>query len=81
MPLFVKDEHVNELAIRAQKLLGTASKTEAVRIALERVLQERANAVPLRDRLNDIQRRTLALGTPDPKFDDKALMDELWGEG
>lgn len=79
MPLYVRDEQVNRLAEKVRKTLGAATKTDAVRVALERVLLEQKNAVPLRERLKQIQRRTLELGKADPDFDEKAFTDRMWG--
>lgn len=79
MPLYVRDEGVNRLAGEAQKILGTPTKTDAVRFALERLLAEQESEVPIRERLKAIQRRARELGTSDPNFDEKAFMDEMWG--
>lgn len=79
MPLYVKDDEINRLAERARRVLGTRTKGEAVRLALERALAERDDA--LRARLRDIQRRTLALGSVRPGAEDeKTITDRLWGE-
>jgi antitoxin VapB len=33
---------------------------------------------PLEERLKALQIRLQALGKPDPNFDDKAFLDEMW---
>ena len=81
MPLYVRDERVNELARQAQQVLGTATKTDAIRVALERVVSQQTPKRPLRDRLLDVQKATLALGKPKADFDDKKFFDDLWDEG
>ena len=80
MGLYVRDESVNRLAEEVQKAIGAPTKTEAVRIALERILSERKHAAPLLDRLEIVRKRTMALGTPDPTFDEKRFTDEMWGK-
>lgn len=79
MPLYVRDENVNRLAEKARRTIGAASKTEAVRVALEELIRRQAPATPLRERLKRIQAQTLALGKPDPDFDRKAYSDRMWG--
>lgn len=79
MPLYVKDEEVNQLVEEARKALGMVSKTETVRVAMERVLREQRDKRPLRERLREVQAATMALGTPAPDFDDKKFFDEMWG--
>ena len=81
MALYVRDESVNRLAKQAQKVLGTATKTDAIRLALERVVSQQTQQRPLRDRLLDVQKSTLALGKPNADFDDKKFFDDLWDEG
>jgi antitoxin VapB len=80
MPLYVRDEGVNRLAGDVQKAIGATTKTEAVRIALERLLQEREKKIPFRERLKLLQERTRALGKDRSDFDEKAFLDEMWGD-
>ena len=79
MALYVRDEAVNRLAEKARQTLGASTKTEAVRIALERLLHEEKKSIPLRERLKRIQQATLALGKPDREFNEKEFTDRLWG--
>jgi antitoxin VapB len=80
MGLYVRDESVNRLAEEVQKAIGAATKTEAVRIALERILEAQQRKVPFSERLKKLQAETLALGDSDPDFDQKAYRDEMWGD-
>jgi antitoxin VapB len=79
MPLYVRDEAVNRLAGKVQKAIGAATKTEAVRIALERLLRDEERKIPFSERLKLLQEQTLALGTADPDFDEMAYTDRMWG--
>jgi antitoxin VapB len=58
--------------------LGTKTKTEAVRLALESVLKQANQKPPLKERIKKIQEQYAALGPKDPDFDEKAFMDEMW---
>ncbi|CAN7605938.1 type II toxin-antitoxin system VapB family antitoxin [Phyllobacterium sp. LjRoot231] len=78
MPLNIRNEEVNELATKlaARKHI---TKTEAVRLALERELQLTDKEVPLLERIKIIQDRLAAY--PDTGFKaDKAFYDELSGD-
>jgi antitoxin VapB len=84
MPLYVRDERVNQLAEQAQKILKAPTKTDAIRQALERVVETSedvnpAEKPPLAERLKAIQDEVKRLGTPNPDFDEKAYLDEMWG--
>ena len=79
MGLYVRDESVNLLAEKARKTIGARTKTEAVRVALEKLLDEHQPKAPFSERLKTLQARTRALGEPDPSFDRKAYTDEMWG--
>jgi len=83
MPLYVRDERVNELAEQARRILNAPTKTDAIRQALQRVVEtaEASNTSEkpsLRERLKAIQDEVKRLGKPNPDFDDKALLDEMW---
>ncbi|KQW30986.1 hypothetical protein ASE36_01440 [Rhizobium sp. Root274] len=80
MPLYVGDEKVNQLAEQAQKILKAPTKTDTLRQALERVVQEDEQRPPLAERLENIKQRYQGLGTVDPDFDEKAFLDEMWGD-
>ena len=79
MSLYIRDSKVNELADQAMRQLGTKTKTEAVRLALERVLKEASEDLPMKERIRLIQDRVAARMGPHPvEFDQKAYMDEMW---
>jgi antitoxin VapB len=80
MPLYVRDERVNQLAEQAQKILKAPTKTDAIRQALERVVQEDDQRPPLAERLEKLRQRYQGMGTVDPTFDEKAFLDEMWGD-
>lgn len=80
MPLFIKDEEVNELAEQYQKVGGFKSKTEAVRKALEAQIKLATNRIPLLEQLEPILQQVDQTGQVDPDFDMKEFRDGLWGE-
>lgn len=81
MPPYVRDERVNQLAEQAQKILKAPTKTDAIRQALERVVQEDEKRPPLAERLEILRARhnMPAYDTLEP-FDEKAFLDEMWGD-
>lgn len=78
MPLYIKDEAVDQLAIRYQKATGAASKTAAVRLALREGLKAMQAETPLIDKLGALQSQADEIGAVDPAFDSKAFADDLW---
>ncbi len=83
MPLYVRDERVNELAEQARKILKAPTKTDAIRQALQSVVEtseasDISEKPPLSERLKAIQDEVKRLGKPNPDFDDKAFLDEMW---
>lgn len=78
MSLYIRDPKVNELADEVMRQLGTRTKTDAVRIALENQLKNSAKEIPLAERIKKYQRMIADLGPKDPNFDEKAFMDEMW---
>ncbi|MDP9839097.1 antitoxin VapB [Neorhizobium huautlense] len=88
MALHITDPELDALAKQAQKILKAETKTDAVRQALERVVGDEAETVPtsenprqektLEERMKALQDRVKAMGTPNPDFDDKAFLDEMW---
>jgi len=66
MPLYVRDERVNQLAEQAQKILKASTKTDAIRQALERIVEAEEQRRPLAERLEKIKQRYQAMGTDDP---------------
>lgn len=79
MPLYIKDPEVSGLAEDAVKFLGAANKTEAVRMALKAAIAGAKAKIPLAERIKEAQAMIDALGPPNPGYDHKADMDDLWG--
>lgn len=81
MSLYIRDPKVNALADEVMRTLGTKTKTEAVRLALESVLKQADEALSVEERVRRIQDRVAArMGPFNVEFDEKAYMDEMWGE-
>ena len=80
MALYVRDDEVDRLASEVQRVYGSKTKTEAVRVALTRALEEKKKETPLVERLKALQQEVRRLGTPDPDFDQKKYTDEMWGD-
>jgi antitoxin VapB len=80
MPLYIRDDNVDALAVQVQKLSNAPSKTEAVRRALQNELRRMQETVSLRDRIRQIQENVKAIGPDKPNFDMKAFTDEMWDE-
>lgn len=78
MALYIKDDTVDDLAIKYQKITGAKSKTDAVRNALLAQIESVTNRVPLLERLEPILKRADELGQGDPDFDMKKFSDEMW---
>ena len=78
MSLYIRDAKVNELAAKVMRRLGTKTKTEAVRLALENELKRTDEMLSLAERVKPLQARIAALGPNDPDFDEKAFMDGMW---
>jgi len=80
MPLYIRDNEVDALAVKLQKAMKAPSKTEAVRTALANELERNRAKTPLIERLKALQERATAIGLPNPVFDMKKFTDEMWGE-
>lgn len=83
MALHITDPELDALAEQAQRILKAATKTDAVRQALERVVEDEQESGTDGDRLffariKALQDEVKRLGTPNPDFDDKAFLDEMW---
>lgn len=79
MPLYVRDERVNELAEEVRKILKAPTKTEAIRQALERVRSENASEPTLTERLLKVRKKYDLPEYADLEpFDQKAYLDEMW---
>lgn len=84
MPLYIRDDRVDELATRLQRLTGSATKTQVVRQALEHEIGRLEAARPLEDviaksiALADAIGMGTGMGTGESDFDMKAFTDEMW---
>lgn len=77
--LYVKDDAVNEMAIKLMKVTNAPSKTEAVRRAIQNELNRHVNEKPLAERVAEIQASMKDLiGENKTPHDHKAFMDEGW---
>ncbi len=79
MPLYIRDDEVNELAEECRVLTGARSKTEAVRRALQEQISTLKASETLTERIRRIQSIAKAQGFQPDGLDDKPLMDELSG--
>ena len=79
MPLYIRDEEVNDLAGELAKAAGL-NKTDAVRRALEHELDALSRKETLAQRIAPIQEQARRLGLRPRTESDKALMDELSGD-
>jgi antitoxin VapB len=80
MALYIRDPEVDMLVAEVQRLTGTATKTEAVKNALKKEIAAAEAEIPLARRLAPVFERAAKLGSPDPNFDMKAFMDEMWDD-
>lgn len=78
MPLYIKDDAVNHLAMKYQRATGAASKTEAVRMALEEALDRLHRNTPLMDRMLELQKIADGIGEVDLTKEPKDLSDDIW---
>lgn len=77
-PLYIRDADVNDLAEEAMRVLEARNKTEAVRQALQSAITASKRSKSLGDRIGAIRESLQKLGPPDPNYDHKQDMDELW---
>lgn len=88
MPLYIRDDDVDALAVKVQEITKSRTKTDAVRLALEHELQRQRQALPLSERLAPVIAMVAAIRaeaaakglTGNDDFDMKAFTDEGWGE-
>lgn len=80
MPLYIRDDTVDELARKVMKATGAETKTEAVRAALLAQLEAEKARKSLLERLELSQTLADEIGAVDPGFDQKRFADEMWGE-
>jgi len=78
MALFIRDDTVDHLASEVQKALKTATKKEAVRIALEHELGRVRPKPTIFERVRRAQELADELRPSDPDFDMKKFTDEMW---
>jgi len=77
MPLYIRDDEVDDLAKQLMRVTGARTKTEAVRQALLDALESSHRCASLHNRIRPLQARVAGLGPVDPDFDMKAFTDEL----
>lgn len=81
MPLYVRDERVNALAEEARTILKAPTKTEAIRLALQRLIEEERAKPSLGERVARLREKyALAEHASLQSFDDKAFLDRMWGD-
>jgi antitoxin VapB len=80
MPLYIRDDEVDALAVKVQAATGAPTKTEAVRLALRHELERSRERRPLRERLAPAQAAARRIGAADAEFDMKAFTDAMWSE-
>ncbi len=80
MPLYIRDETVNQLVEKVVKKTGAKNKTEAVRFALLSLIgPEEEEKKSLLEHVHDLQAKADTIGAPDPEFDMKKFTDRMWG--
>jgi antitoxin VapB len=80
MALYIKDDSVDDLAIKYQQATGAASKTAAVRKALLEGLAALKRSKPLMERMTALQEIADDIGDVDPAFNQKTFADDVWSE-
>lgn len=80
MPLYIRDDKVDDLAEQVMRATGAKSKTDAVRKALRAQLEAVNSATPLAEKIKAAQSIAAEIGPVDPDFDMKKFTDEAWGE-
>lgn len=83
MALYIRDDEVDELAVKLQRLSKAPTKTAAVRAALEHEIQRHTERLPLSERIGKARAIVAAMGIKKGDaagFDMKTFTDEGWGE-
>lgn len=80
MTLYIKDDTVDDLAVRYMKASGASSKTAAVRKALAEALASAQAKIPLMEKIAKVQAQADHIGAVDPEFDLKTFADDLWSD-
>ena len=78
MPLYIRDDEVDALAVKVQAITGARTKTDAVRLALQHEIERNRARKPLRERLGAAKAAAQRIGPVDSAFDMKAFTDALW---
>jgi antitoxin VapB len=78
MGISIRDAEVGELARELAKLRKT-NMTEAIAHALRSELKRERDKRPLRERLEELARETMAMAGPNPREVSKEELDDLWG--
>jgi len=80
MGISIRDPEVGELARELARLRKT-NMTEAIAHALRAELarEHERDKRPLRERLEELARETMAMAGPNPREVTKEELDELWG--
>lgn len=82
MPLYIRDDNVDELAKAVQAASGAKDKTEAVRVALRNELARLKAKVSMRDKISALQQRAAErLPASIEGVDTKKLFDDMWDQG
>lgn len=82
MPLYIRDDSVDELAKAVQAASGAKDKTEAVRVALRNELARLKEKVSVRDKISVVQQHAAErLPASIEDVDTKKLFDDLWDQG
>ncbi|MCT4611525.1 MAG: type II toxin-antitoxin system VapB family antitoxin [Pelagimonas sp.] len=80
MPLYIRDDDVNNLAEAALKLTGRTNKTALVKDALEAFIEAHSAQESLHDKVAKIQEKAAQHGIVADGVDDKNFMDDAWDQ-
>jgi len=80
MPLYIRDDKVDELAAKVQAALRAPTKIEAVRQALQHELERLHAGKTFEEKIAKALALADQIGPPNPDFNEKEFMDEMWGE-
>ncbi len=79
MAMLIKGNEIDALVAKYCAMTGQTNKSEAVRQALSAQISALSKVESLTDRVGKLQSRAAAEGFA-PAGDDKAFMDDMWGE-
>ena len=80
MALYIRDDTVDDLAVKVMRATGAKTKTDAVRDALKAQLEAVKSETSLVDKIKAAQSIAAEIGPVDPNFDMKTYTDEMWGD-